>query len=490
MNFFILFQAFKTLKQVGSGSNAYLNQQSYNSHSFGNDSSREKPYYGIPSDKSWKYSSPITDVLATVPQRNNYFDTTNIQAHPLDNENVIPTTSNYFPQKGSGSMFAPFEKDPFVFDNNNLGKLDFDLTALLAATPFPKQEDSNNYSIPTQQPLGFNLYGNAVPTEENMTDHSTEIWRERILKDSITDVFQNADIKQEDPFVNELPMEPRLYSISSTDSLLTCTTEQGSPLSATMGASPMNQGTPWEENDFEQLLDGSLDLSGVDFFLPPPPKRIHDSPEPVLMSPHYPSSPETIYEAPSPLTMEDDDYVKPKPKRTLSTDAPKQKSTILFGKHEDEIIHKLLVPNLSSSKKPITRNKLVSMPVEEFNHLLERTKLNDIEVAFMKEWRRRGKNKTAAQVARKRKREEVGDLESEVEAMRHQKAELQSRHNQLRSQIKSLKERSLAAEKRVYKKHNHSSGQSVSRNTHLIHVAHGNKLFLVPKVNSQIISVN
>ena len=162
----------------------------------------------------------------------------------------------------------------------------------------------------------------------------------------------------------------------------------------------------------------------------------------------------------------------------------------MFGKHEDEIIHKLLVPDLSTPSKPITRDKLVSMPVEEFNHLLELAQLNDIEIAFMKEWRRRGKNKTAAQIARKRKREEVGDLESEVEAMRQQKAELQARYDQLRSQIKSLKERSLAAESRVYKQYSKSSGRSVSRDTHLIHVAHGNKLLLVPKISSQIISVN
>ncbi len=479
------------MKQVGSGSIAYVNNQSYNTHLVGNDVySRQKSCYDIPSDKSWKYSTQsFNDVLATVPQQNNYYDTTtttNIQAYPLDNENIILTTSNYFPHKDPSTMLTPYEKDPFkdpfAFDNNNLGKLDFDLSALLAATPFPKQEECADYGIPNQ-PLEFN-YANPIPTEENMIDN-TEIWKETIPKDTM---FQNTDVKLENPFVNDLPSESRLYSIASTDSLLTNTTGQSSPLSAATAASPMNQETPWEENDFEQIFDGSLDLPGVDFFLPPPPKRIHESPEPVMMSPHYPSSPETTYEPTSPVSM-DDDYVKPKPKQTPSTDKTKPKSTILFGKHEDEIIHKLLVPNLFS-KKRITQDKLVSMPVEEFNHLLERAKLNDIEVAFMKEWRRRGKNKTAAQIARKRKREEVGDLESEVEAMRQQKVELQMRYERLQSQIKSLKERSLAAENKVYLKHNHSSGQSVSRDTHLIHVTQGNKLLLVPKVNSQIISVN
>ncbi len=477
-------QAFNTLKQVGSGSDA-AHLKTKQTNSFGNDYSRQKTY-DIPMDKSWKYLSTYTDVFATVPQQNNYYEP-NIRAYPVDNENVIQTTSNNFiPQKDASNTFNPFEKDTFTFDNTIPGKLDFDLSALLA-TPFPKQEAYPEYLIP-DQPLEFS-YGNSAPVkEENNTDNSTGIWGEAVSKESSMDVFQNPE-KEVDPFVNDFLMEPRLYPAPSTDSLLTDTSGQGSPVSAATVSSPMNQDSPWVDNNFPQLWGASLNLD-MDFFLPPPPKRIDDSPEPVMMmSPQYPSSPETS-EAPSPLSVDNDDYVKPKPKRNPSVEQTRTKSTILFGKHEDDIIHKLLVPNLSTPNKPPSRNKLVSMPVEEFNHLLELSKLNDIEVAFMKEWRRRGKNKTAAQVARKRKREEVGGLESEVEVMRQQKVELHTRYDQLRSQIKSLKERSLAAERRVYKKYSRSSGQSVSRDTHLIHVAQGNKLLLVPKINSQIISVN
>ena len=434
-------------------------------------------------DKSWKYG----DVFATVPQQNNYYST-NIEAYPVENENVIPST-NYVPQKEASNFPGLYDKNPFGFDTTIPSKFDFDLSALLA-TPFPlKQEASPEYIIP-DQPLEFN-YGNTLTTGENVIDNSMGIWGEAIPKrETQPEVFQNTEQKV-DPFVNDFPVEePRLYPAPSTDSLFTETPAQGSPLSTATVSSPMNQGSPWEANNFQQLLETPLDFSDMDFFLPPPPKRMHDSPEPVLMSPQYPASPEPAAEALSPI--QDEDYVKPKPRTQSQSqdEKPKAKSTILFGKHEDEIIHKLLVPDLSTPSKPVTRDKLVSMPVEEFNHLLELAQLDDIEVAFMKEWRRRGKNKTAAQIARKRKREEVGGLESEVEAMRQQKAELQSRYDQLRSQIKSLKERSLAAESRVYKQYSQSSGQSVSRDTHLIHVASGNKLLLVPKISSRIISVN
>ena len=168
----------------------------------------------------------------------------------------------------------------------------------------------------------------------------------------------------------------------------------------------------------------------------------------------------------------------------------KAKSTILFGKHEDEIIHKLLAPQPGAQNKPVSRDKLVSMPVEEFNQLLEQACLSEIEVAFMKEWRRRGKNKAAAQIARKRKREEVTDLEGEVKALRKQKAELNKKYDRLRSQIASLKKRSIAAEDRVYRQQTKLTGKAVSRDTHLIHLTDDDKLLLVPRISSQVLTIS
>ena len=125
------------------------------------------------------------------------------------------------------------------------------------------------------------------------------------------------------------------------------------------------------------------------------------------------------------------------------------------------------------------------MPVEEFNRLLDTTSLNDIEVAFMKEWRRRGKNKTAAMIARKRKRDELGDLDIEVEQLRKQKAGLKSKFEQLRSEIAGLKERSRAAEEKVYQRYSRQSGVRVSRGSHVIHVDKSGKLLLGPRLSPQ-----
>lgn len=221
----------------------------------------------------------------------------------------------------------------------------------------------------------------------------------------------------------------------------------------------------------------------------PPSQHWASERKPQLPTPSPPPSPvKPIVASPSPEPMSSSPP-SPQEQGNVKQGKNKPKPTLLFGKHEGEIIHKLLVTNNTRSK-PIVRDKLITIPVEEFNQLLEEAQLTEIEVAFMKEWRRRGKNKAAAQVARKRKREEVCGLDGEVEKMRQQKAELEKKYDQLRSLVQSLKERSVAAEDRLFEKQSENLMEPVSRNTHLIHVLDDDKLLLIPKISSKILVVN
>lgn len=172
------------------------------------------------------------------------------------------------------------------------------------------------------------------------------------------------------------------------------------------------------------------------------------------------------------------------------SEVSKPKPPLLFGKHEREIIHKLLPLKQGGRSKPLTRDKLIIMPVEDFNTLLEQAQLSEIEVAFMKEWRRRGKNKAAAQTARKRKREEVVDLDQEVDNMRQQKTALEKRCDELQSLVASLNARSKAAEEKLYKRQTAITGLPVSKDTHHILITDDDELLLIPRTNSKIAVAN
>ena len=147
-----------------------------------------------------------------------------------------------------------------------------------------------------------------------------------------------------------------------------------------------------------------------------------------------------------------------KPKNTM----------LLFGKHENEIMGKL--KGLKKSEKRSKKKKLVAMPVEEFNVLLEQSQLCDIEVAFMKEWRRRGKNKTAAQCARKRKREEMSGLDVEVEQLKRQNKAMMQKYEQLMAQVAVYKDKTIKLEAELLRPQNIRAFQSFSSGAHLLPV--------------------
>jgi flagellar capping protein FliD len=161
----------------------------------------------------------------------------------------------------------------------------------------------------------------------------------------------------------------------------------------------------------------------------------------------------------------------------------------LFGQDEDAIIEKLLSSQSCNggAAKPITRDKLIIMAVEDFNSLLDEANLTEIEIAFMKEWRRRGKNKMAAQIARKRKREELSELEDDMGTLHHKRDQLQQNVVDLTNLIASFKRRVEMAETKVYHHYSMMHGSLVSKDTHSIHVTDDGKTMLIPRISSQVL---
>lgn len=206
----------------------------------------------------------------------------------------------------------------------------------------------------------------------------------------------------------------------------------------------------------------------------PKKKPFHSSP---LNSPPQALSPKEVPVAP--------------PTRKGHTASSGSGAAAMFGQNEEEIIQKLMSSHnrKGGAAKPITRDKLVIMPVEDFNSLLDEALLTEIEVAFMKEWRRRGKNKMAAQIARKRKREELFELEDDMDSLRHKKAKLQQSVAKLNALIASYKRKVELGEKRIYERYSQAHGSLVSNETHTIHITDDGKTMLIPRTSDQVLLV-
>ncbi|XP_050980573.1 endoplasmic reticulum membrane sensor NFE2L1b isoform X2 [Labeo rohita] len=73
---------------------------------------------------------------------------------------------------------------------------------------------------------------------------------------------------------------------------------------------------------------------------------------------------------------------------------------------------------------PFSNDKIINLPVEEFNELLAKHHLNEDQLSLIRDIRRRGKNKMAAQNCRKRKLDTILKLEQGVQDLQREKAQL------------------------------------------------------------------
>ena len=72
--------------------------------------------------------------------------------------------------------------------------------------------------------------------------------------------------------------------------------------------------------------------------------------------------------------------------------------------------------------------------MDEFNDLLSKHELTEEQLTLCRDIRRRGKNKVAAQNCRKRKIDQIKQLETEVTRIKCRKTELVTDHEKLMSQ--------------------------------------------------------
>lgn len=393
---------------------------------------------------------------------------------------VFGPTNNDHSDTGAGDFAIPSTSAMGIFDSF---PADF-----FQDSPSPpgQQQQSTDTMWRSGEQNFTNMVDNNLPLSTNDSD-SSSFWIPSSSSQltPLLEAFPSLD--------NDLPLPtPSSLSLSPPTHTPNISRSQ-STNSLANHVSPNTENERGALSFHEQLefFEGTLDWDSI---LPPtkrlqelppshseassPVSHMHISPAP---TPLPPSSP------PSPIETKPDikSIISPPFLDLPATEKLSKSSPLLFGKTEDEILLKVLVHRSGPNSKPVTREKLILMPVEDFNRLLDVSELNEIEVAFMKEWRRRGKNKTAAMVARKRKRDELTDLDIEVEQLRKQKAGLKLKFDRLRSDISTLKERTRLAEDRVYQRYTRQSGIPVSRDSHVIHVDKAGKVLLGPRTTSQ-----
>jgi len=116
----------------------------------------------------------------------------------------------------------------------------------------------------------------------------------------------------------------------------------------------------------------------------------------------------------------------------------------------------------SSAVVDISDDDIVDMGVNEFNTYVE--SLTEEQAKYVRDVRRRGKNKEAARVCRKRKLEVIDDLEGELKKLKLEKQMVLDERRAILEETATLKAKINELETSVFSSFRDDNGRPLSRN--------------------------
>ncbi|XP_050951927.1 transcription factor NF-E2 45 kDa subunit [Labeo rohita] len=132
-------------------------------------------------------------------------------------------------------------------------------------------------------------------------------------------------------------------------------------------------------------------------------------------------------------------------------------------------------------KIPFSLDKIVNLPVDDFNELLTQFTLSDAQLALVRDIRRRGKNKVAAQNCRKRKLENIVHLENELGQLRAQREHLSRERLDFQQNLAIIKCRLSDLYTQVFSQLRDEEGHPYSVDEYSLQQTNDGNIYLVPR---------
>ncbi|KAK2851425.1 hypothetical protein Q5P01_007701 [Channa striata] len=136
-------------------------------------------------------------------------------------------------------------------------------------------------------------------------------------------------------------------------------------------------------------------------------------------------------------------------------------------------------------KIPFPMDKIINLPVDDFNELLTQYTLTDTQLALVRDIRRRGKNKVAAQNCRKRKLESIIHLEQELHQLQVQREHLAQERLEFQHSLSFIKCRLTDLYAEVFSHLRDEDGQPYSIDEYSLQQTPDGKIYLVPHTTMQ-----
>uniref|UniRef100_K7F8J7 Endoplasmic reticulum membrane sensor NFE2L1 n=1 Tax=Pelodiscus sinensis TaxID=13735 RepID=K7F8J7_PELSI len=132
-------------------------------------------------------------------------------------------------------------------------------------------------------------------------------------------------------------------------------------------------------------------------------------------------------------------------------------------------------------KIPFTNEKIINLPVEEFNELLSKYQLSEAQLSLIRDIRRRGKNKMAAQNCRKRKLDTILNLERDVEDLQRDKSKLLREKVEFLKSLRQMKQKVQNLYQEVFGRLRDENGRPYSPNQYSLQYANDGSVLLIPR---------
>uniref|UniRef100_A0A182NN60 BZIP domain-containing protein n=1 Tax=Anopheles dirus TaxID=7168 RepID=A0A182NN60_9DIPT len=130
---------------------------------------------------------------------------------------------------------------------------------------------------------------------------------------------------------------------------------------------------------------------------------------------------------------------------------------------------------------PIPVHDIINLPMDEFNERLSKYDLSETQLSLIRDIRRRGKNKVAAQNCRKRKLDQIVSLADEVKDMKMRKERLVRDREMVLSEHKKIRDKFSVLYRHVFQNLRDADGNPYSQEHYSLQQSADGAVVLVPR---------
>nr|KAF6496711.1 nuclear factor, erythroid 2 like 2 [Rousettus aegyptiacus] len=171
------------------------------------------------------------------------------------------------------------------------------------------------------------------------------------------------------------------------------------------------------------------------------------------------------------------------PRKELPVSPGHRKTPFTKDKHSSRLEAHLTRDELRAKALhiPFPVEKIINLPVDDFNEMMSKEQFNEAQLALIRDIRRRGKNKVAAQNCRKRKLENIVELEQDLDHLKDEKEKLLKEKGENDRTLHLLKKQLSTLYLEVFSMLRDEDGKPYSPSEYSLQQTRDGNVFLVPK---------